>query len=196
MTRLPIRIRPRAHWFLAALLWSALSAAPSFAQTADSAAFFDQTFGDFAEELANAKAQGKQGVLLMFEMDECPFCHRMKSTVLSRPEVQAYFKEHFLIFPVDIEGDVEVTDFSGQPKSQKDFALKDYRVRATPVFAFFDLQGNLLAKYTGATGDAQEFLWLGDYVTSGRYQDTPFPKYKREREAAAAKPAAPVGAPG
>ncbi len=146
--------------------------------------FFDQTFGDFSEELARAKEEGKQGVLLMFEMDECPFCHRMKTTVLNQSELQDYFKANFLIFPVDIEGDIEITDFAGNPMPQKDFALKEHRVRATPVFAFFDLEGNLVARYTGATRDAAEFMWLGEYVVEGRYKETTFPKYKRERQAA------------
>jgi thioredoxin-related protein len=143
--------------------------------------FFDQTFGDFPEELSNAREQGKKGILIMFEMDECPFCHRMKTTVLNQPEIQDYFKEHFLVFPVDIEGDVEVTDFSGETLPQKDFALKQFRVRATPVFAFFDLDGNLVARYTGATRDAQEFRWLGEYVVDGAYAQTSFTRYKRDR---------------
>lgn len=190
MIRLSARRRPPVLLFLALLLWGAGWSVPGRAQTADAAGFFDQTFGDFSEELKNAREQGKQGVLLMFEMEDCPFCHRMKTTVLNRPEVQAYFKQHFLVFPVDIEGDVEITDFTGRRTTQKDFGLKDYRVRATPVFAFFDLQGNLIAKYIGASRDAQEFMWLGEYVVSGRYQDTPFPKYKRERQDAAAPSAA------
>lgn len=149
--------------------------------------FFDQTFGDFQEELARAKEEGKKGVLLMFEMDECPFCHRMKTTVLNQPQIQDYFKQSFLIFPVDVEGDVEITDFKGNQMPQKDFALKEHRVRATPVFAFFDLEGNLVSKYIGATRDAEEFQWLGEYVVEGRYQELPFPKYKRERQATAGK---------
>lgn len=152
--------------------------------------FFDQTFGDFSEELQNARDQGKQGILLMFEMDECPFCHRMKTNVLNQPAVQDYFKEHFLIFPVDVEGDVEVTDFSGTPAASKDFALKQYRVRATPVFAFFDLDGNMVARYTGATRDSDEFMLLGRYVVEGAYKNLTFPKYKREQQSAA-----PAGAP-
>ncbi len=147
--------------------------------------FFDQTFGDFPEELAKAKEEGKKGVLLMFEMDECPFCHRMKTTVLNQPEVQDYYDKNFLVFPVDIEGDVEVTDFAGNVMPQKDFALKEYRVRATPVFAFFDLDGKLVTRYTGATRDVQEFMWLGEYVVDGHYRDLPFAKYKRERQEAA-----------
>jgi len=143
--------------------------------------FFDQTFGDFSEELANAREQGKQGVLLMFEMDECPFCHRMKTTVLNRPDVQDYFRSHFLIFPVDVEGDIEVTDFQGHVTAMKEMALKQYRVRATPVFAFFDLDGNLVARYTGATRDSDEFMLLGKYVVDGAYKDTTFTKYKHEK---------------
>jgi thioredoxin-related protein len=63
--------------------------------------------------------------------------------------------------------------------------LKTHRVRATPVFAFFDLDGNLVARYTGATGDATEFMWLGEYVVQERYKEIAFPAYKRERQAAA-----------
>jgi len=146
--------------------------------------FFDQSFGDFTEELENAKDQGKAGILIMFEMDECPFCHRMKTSVLNQADLQDYFKDHFLIFSVDIEGDVEITDFSGQSLPQKDFALKRFRVRATPVFAFFDLEGKLVARYTGATRDAQEFRWLGEYVVEGAYAETSFTRYKRERQRA------------
>jgi thioredoxin-related protein len=143
--------------------------------------FFDQGFGDFHEELEHAKTQGKQGILIMFEMDECPFCHRMKETVLNRSDVQDYFKEHFLIFTVDIEGDVEIKDFQGQPTTEKDFAFKQNRVRATPVFAFFDLKGEAIreARFTGASNGPEEFLALGRYVAEGKYREIPFAKYKR-----------------
>jgi thioredoxin-related protein len=145
--------------------------------------FFDQTLGDFSEELVLAKEQGKTGILLMFEMDECPFCHRMKTTVLNQSEVQDYFKQHFLIFPVDIEGDIEITDFQGRTVTQKDFAFQEFRVRATPVLGFFDLEGRLVARYTGATRDAEEFLLLGRYVVEGAYKNTSFTRYKRDLEA-------------
>lgn len=169
----------------AALLLSVLLSLVLLSATRSAAAaeqFFNQTFGDFTEELETAKDQGKTGILLMFEMDECPFCHRMKTTVLSRPEVQAFYKEHFLIFPVDVEGDVEITDFAGETVSQKDFALKTHRVRATPVFAFFDLDGKLVTRYTGATRNADEFLQLGQYVVDGAYTRVSFPAYKREQQ--------------
>lgn len=144
--------------------------------------FFDQSLGDFSEELETAREEGKKGVLIMFEMDECPFCHRMKTRVLNQPEVQDYFKERFLIFSVDIEGDVEITDFQGEVVTQKDFAFKQYRVRATPVFGFFDLDGKLVTRFTGATSDSREFLWLGEFVAEGHYAKTNFSRYKRQKK--------------
>jgi thioredoxin-related protein len=146
--------------------------------------FFDQTFGDFPEELARAREEGKQGILLFFEMDECPFCHRMKQTVLNQPRVQEQYRERFLSFSVDVGGDLAVTDFNGDTMSQKDFAFKVNRVRATPVFQFYDLDGQPVARFTGATSGVDEFLWLGEYVAGGHYQEMPFTRYKRERRQA------------
>jgi thioredoxin-related protein len=142
--------------------------------------FFDQTFGDLAEELDNAKADDKQAVMIMFEQDECPFCHLMRQTVLSRPDVQAYFKKHFLLLHIDIEGDVELTDFQGKPTTMKAFAAIN-RVRATPVFQFYDLTGKPLryGRYTGATRDYQEFLLLGKFIAEGANKQEPFTRYKR-----------------
>lgn len=144
--------------------------------------FFDSTFGDFSEELETAKAQGKKGVLIFFEMDECPFCHWMKTNVLNQENVQEYFKKNFLIFSVDIEGDVEMTNFQGKVMTQKDFAFKENRVRATPVIAFFDLQGKRAMRFTGRTSSAEEFLLLGQFVVEKEYVNTKFSKYKRSHK--------------
>lgn len=146
--------------------------------------FFNESWGNFHEELATAKQQGKQGILIFFEMHECPFCHYMKENVLNQPEVQAYYRKHFLNFSVDIEGDVDITDFKGHQMKQKDFAFKEYRVRATPVIAFFDLNGKLVQRYTGKTDGVHEFMLLGKYVANGVYKKMPFIRYKREQRSA------------
>ncbi len=165
---------------LLAALWP-----PVHAQSRDAAEyFFDQTLGDFSEELELAKEQGKQGILIMFEMDECPFCHRMKDTILNQVAVQDYFRQHFLIFSVDIEGDIEVTDFEGKVTTEKAFAFRQNRVRATPVFAFFDLRGKRVARYTGATSSLEEFMQLGQYVVGKHYQRMSFTRYKLEQQRA------------
>lgn len=164
------------------LLLCLLTSVDAFASTRDPGShFFQETFGNMQEELEIANEEDKQGLLVFFEMDDCPFCRRMKQTVLNQSEVQDYFREHFRIFPMDIEGDLEITDFNGETVSQKDFSFKQFRVRATPVIAFFDLDGKLITRYTGATRDTQEFMLLGKFVVEGHYKDENFTHYKREQ---------------
>ena len=152
----------------------------SFMASAETS-FFDLHLGDLTEELDSAREDNKKGVLIFFEMHECPFCYRMKTTVLNQPEVIAYFKKHFLIFAMDIEGALTIRDFQGNEMLEKDFALKQNRVRATPVFAFFDLTGKRVARYTGPTSGVDEFMWLGQFVVNEEYKTSNFIRYKRSR---------------
>lgn len=158
--------------FLAVFMWGQ-------AQAAD---FFDQSFGDYAEEAAMAKEEGKAGVFVFFEMDDCPFCHRMKDTILKEPDVIEYYDQHFKTFRFDIEGANMVVDFDGTEYAEKDMAEKKYRVRATPVMMIFDFEGNPMARFTGPTRTKEEFLLLGRYVVEGAYKDMPFTKYKRSQK--------------
>ena len=142
--------------------------------------FFNETWGDYAEELVKAKAEGKKGVLLFFEMDECPFCHYMKKNVLNQPEVQKYFQENFLSFAIDIEGDVDITTPEGKKMKQKEFAFKT-RVRATPVFLIYDLNGKPIYRHTGKTAGTSEFMWIGEYIVDGHYKKMRYLPFKRKK---------------
>jgi thioredoxin-related protein len=139
------------------------------ASAADADRFFDQTLGDFRGELDAARAAGKQGVLLMFEAEGCPYCRRMRETVLNRRDVQTYFHGRFLIFSVDTRGAVPVSDFSGRDMTEQKFS-ETLRVSGTPTFLFVGLDGGELARYVGATRDAEMFMQIGRFVADGHYR--------------------------
>lgn len=141
--------------------------------------FFQPKLGDLHGDLTAARQEGKLGILLMFEMEDCPFCQRMKQTVLNQSEVQDYYRRHFIIYGMDTKGDTPMVDFKGKDTTEKAFALEQ-RARATPVFVFYDLEGNPIARYTGATQTAAEFLLLGRYVVEGHYKSVPFSAFKRQ----------------
>lgn len=150
--------------------------------------FFEASLGDLTEELEIARDEGKQGIFVFFEMDECPFCHRMKQTVLNQPEVQEYFGERFHCLAIDIEGDIEIVDFDGKDMTQKEFASQ-YRVRATPLLMFVDLEGKPLLKYVGAPSGPEEFLWMGEFISEKIYlqkddtgRNIRFARYKRMKK--------------
>ena len=144
--------------------------------------FFDISFGDLQEEAMLADEEGKKGVLVMFETMDCPWCMRMKQQVLNRIRVQEYFRANFRVISVDAEGDVPVVDFNGEEMLSKEFALKSLRVRATPVFAFFDTSGSLMARYTGAVKNTHDFMLLGRYVVEDHYQKERFNRFRRANQ--------------
>lgn len=159
---------------LSAWLW--LVMIPAAAIAADADAFFDASLGDFAAELKTAQQQGKLGVLLVFEAEGCPYCRRMREQVLNQPAVQQFYRRHFNIFAVDFLGSVGITDFTGKELAEKAFA-RALRVRGTPTFLFVAVDGREVARYTGATRDAEEFLALGRYVAEGHYAKATFEAY-------------------
>ena len=143
--------------------------------------FFHQSFNSLPDEVATAKAEGQQAIFVMFVLEDCPWCAKMKANVLSQPVVQEYYRKHFRVLIMDANGDAPMTDFGGKEIPQKDFAFRQNRVRATPVFVFYDLDGKVITRYTGATRDVEEFLWLGEYVVSGKWKTANFTSYRRER---------------
>jgi thioredoxin-related protein len=146
--------------------------------------FFDDSWGDLREDLNLAKEAGQKGLFLFYEMDECPFCSRMKAQIFTQKEVQDHMKPRFRALSIDIEGDTELTDFAGNTSSSKVFAQTNNRVRATPVMIFYDLEGNSLYRHTGPLRDSQEFLWLAQYIDQGLYSSQRFNQYLREQRKA------------
>lgn len=152
--------------------------------------FFHQSFGNLEEELETAREDEKKAVFVFFEMDECRWCKKMKETILNQPDVQDWYRAHFLNLVINVEGDVDMIDFQGEELSEKRFAInstaknerdlaRDEYKKPTPYFVFFDLQGQRLASLAGIVKNKQEFLQLGQYVIDGEYQNMSFSKYKR-----------------
>ena len=171
------------RWLLLALA-VLLAPLPARAEARDpDSHFFMARAGDFRAELGVARQAGKQGVLIMFGMEECAYCARMKTHVLNQSEVQDYFRNHFLIYDVNVRGDTPLIDFQGRATTEKAFALEQ-RARATPVFIFYDLDGNAVTRFTGATQTAGEFLLLGRYVVEGAHTTSgPFNTFRKQGKA-------------
>lgn len=171
------------RWWIAALVIAGLFvASPAVAEKDPDEHFFNETWNEFDQELQRARDEGKEGIFIFFEMDECPFCHWMRENVLNQEEVQEYYRANFLNFKVDIEGDIPVVAFDGESMPQKDFAFERNRVRATPVLAFFDLEAERVYRYTGKTSGVEEFLTMGRFVVEDAYEEQPFPKYRKSQQ--------------
>lgn len=139
--------------------------------------FFQLMLGDLKRELQTARADGRKGVLLVYEMDGCPFCARFHKTVLREPAVQDWYRRHFAIYRIDIRGANPVVGFDGKELTEAEFA-RAQRVRATPTSVFYDLDGRETVRFAGPARDVREFMQLGEFVVAGTWRSTTFDAYK------------------
>ena len=97
--------------------------------------WFIDTFLDLREDMAEAKSQGKQLVIL-WEQRGCPYCREMHQVNLRIPEIVSYIRANFNVLQLNLWGSRKVTDMDGTVLSEKDLARK-YRVQFTPTLQFF-----------------------------------------------------------
>ncbi|MGQ0522723.1 MAG: thioredoxin family protein [Betaproteobacteria bacterium] len=168
-----------AAWLLVAALTLAMPARAAEARDADQH-FFDLNTGDLRAEARDAKQAGKKAILFMFEQEGCPGCLYMKTRVLNRADVQAFYRQRFVNFSVDIFGAVPIRDFAGRDLTEKSYA-QVLRVTGTPTFVFYDLDGNEVIRLVGPVKEPAEFILLGEFVSSGAYRSTKFADYKKSK---------------
>ncbi len=96
--------------------------------------WFAITFRDIAEDIEDAKAEGKR-LALVFEQRGCIYCARMHEDLLTDPEVRDYIDENFKVVQYNMFGDEEVTDLDGESLSEKTAARK-WGLLYTPTILF------------------------------------------------------------
>ena len=146
--------------------------------------FFDANLGDLRADLADARKAGKKAILLVFEQEGCPGCLYMHRNVLSRPDVQQFYRQHFYNYAIDIHSAVSLRDFGGRDSTEQGYS-RLIGVKGTPTFAFYDLDGLEVVRMLGVIKEPAEFLLLGEFVASGAYKRRRFADFKRKRNLAA-----------
>ncbi|MCG6873770.1 MAG: thioredoxin fold domain-containing protein [Betaproteobacteria bacterium] len=175
-------MRPVARSLRALALATALLVAGPAAQARDAMDhFFHPFLGDLQAELVEAKRAGKQGVMVMYHFEECPSCKWMRENILSREDVQAYYRERFVLIPLDTLGALTITDFAGREWTEKEFA-RSVPIRGTPTFIFYGLDGKLVATRVGRIKDPVEFMLFADFVASGKYRNMNFAQYRQSKQ--------------
>ena len=174
-----------ARVIVLALIVATLAIVPTVAGTADGrdpeSHFFNPNIGDLKADLADAREAGKKAILLMFEQEGCPGCIYMQRNVLNRPDVQAFYRQHFFNFTIDIHSAVPLRDFAGRESTEQGYA-RALGVKGTPTFAFYDLDGNEVLRMLGVIKEPAEFLLLGEFVASGAYKTRKFAEFKLQRK--------------
>lgn len=109
--------------------------------------WFKHSFLDMPEDVAEASRNGKR-LLLYFGQDGCPYCAELFNTNFSQPHIVDFTRQHFDAIELNIWGDREVTDFSGNQMTEKQLAAK-LQVWFTPTILLIDEKGEIVLRING-----------------------------------------------
>jgi thioredoxin-related protein len=113
--------------------------------------WFQDTFLDLSEDLAEAAESGRR-LVIIWEQRGCPYCKQTHEVNFRIPRIVDYVKDNFFVLQLNMWGDREVTDFDGETVTEKQLARK-WRVLFTPTFQFFP---DSLDDAKGKPGDEAE----------------------------------------
>ena len=137
--------------------------------------WFKQSFFDLPEDLSEAVAAGKKGIILYFGQKRCPYCERLIKTNFGEPDIAKYTQLNFDLIPFNIWGIDEVTTLDGRVMAERDFAAQQ-EATFTPTLLFIDAEGRLALRLRGYY---PPFYFRGalEYVVGEHYLREPFNAY-------------------
>lgn len=152
-------MKPKYRFFAAIVLTALFYAAPATAEFRT-----ESMDNDYPDEIAVAAEDGKR-LVLFFHQFGCPYCDKMRARVLPQPKIVDYFSKNFVMIESNVKGNLDVVMPDGTEGNERAFARK-IRVRATPVFIFYDPDGTPALRTTGFL-DTDRFHLAGKYVVDG-----------------------------
>lgn len=126
--------------------------------------FKESPFLELPDNLKEAKANGKKGLMLVFGTEGCSYCERFIRLSLGNPEIAILVQKNFDSIGMEIFNDAEITSPSGQSVSAKQFA-KNEGVQFSPSVIFYGENGSRILRLVGYQSP-ERFKKILTYVLS------------------------------
>ncbi|MGB5601797.1 MAG: thioredoxin fold domain-containing protein [Gammaproteobacteria bacterium] len=137
--------------------------------------WFKLSLGDLNDDLKEARAAGKSGIIVYFGQKRCAYCEQFLKQNLGAPDIERYIREHYDVIPIDIWGIEEITDTNGETYTERDLSLR-YKTNFTPSLVFYGLDGKPVFRLRGYY-PPYKFRAALNYVTEGYCKEETFKDY-------------------
>jgi len=139
--------------------------------------WFKNSFLDLRDDVAEA-TESKKRVVLFFYQDGCPYCKKLLDVNLSQKSIVDKMKKNIDAITINMWGDREVTDMSGETMKEKDFAVK-MKVMYTPTLLFLNEKGKVILRVNGYYKPGK-FTTALDYVSGHMESRSRFRSYYKK----------------
>jgi thioredoxin-related protein len=137
--------------------------------------WFKLSFLDIGDDLQEAIAGGKQGLMVYFGQKYCAYCKQLLEGNFGKLDILAYTQRHFDAVGIDIHGQREVTDLNGREWSEHSYSV-DRGINFTPTLVFHDRDGREALRLSGYY-PPYKFRAALEYVADGHYRREDFRSY-------------------
>ena len=137
--------------------------------------WFETSFLDLGEDLAEAVKTGKIGLMVYFGQENCAYCEALMEINFKTLDIVRYTREHFNVVALDIWGSQPVTTVEGSTSTEREFAVAQ-QTNFTPSIIFYDETGKQAFKMTGYY-PPYKFRAALEYVADEHYQRESFAEY-------------------
>lgn len=144
--------------------------------------WFKVSFLELTEDLDEALANGKRGLIVYFGQKNCPYCKAHLKNNWGQQDILGYTQQHFDVIAIDVLGQRQVVDFDGTSYTEKQFAIKQ-NTNFTPSIVFYDKGGKPALRLRGYRPPYQ-FRAALEYVADRHYAEESFADYLGRAETA------------
>jgi thioredoxin-related protein len=137
--------------------------------------WFKLSFLDLGDDLDEAIAAGKQGLLVYFGQKYCAYCKKLLEVNFGKNDVVDYTRTHFDVIAMDIHGQRPVTGIDGHEWNEQSFAAENH-INFTPTLIFYDKQRREALRLSGYYPPYQ-FRAAEEFVADGFYLKEDFRSY-------------------
>lgn len=137
--------------------------------------WFKDSFLDLEEDLKEAKAAGKKGIMLYFGTTGCAYCQHFMNDSLADPEISKRVQEHFDSIGFEIFDDSEMVAPEGHPIRVKEYASRE-GAEFSPTVIFLDTSGRRMLRIVGYYS-AERFATALDFVIGDFYKEESLKRY-------------------
>jgi len=136
-------------------------------QSATHPDWFKDSFLDITEDAEEAGMAGKH-LILMMEMEGCPYCHKMVEENFANAPYREFIQEHFDVVAINVRGSLEVQVTADLSMTEREVA-EHFGVRFTPTVVFVNPDNEAVAGVQGYR-NVEDFQLVLEYVQEQAYR--------------------------
>lgn len=137
--------------------------------------WFKASSGALGDDLANALADGKNGLIVYFGQDNCAYCDQFIKNNLGASDIEYYLRKSFDVVAIDIWGAQDIVDTDGTEYTERELSIH-YKTNFTPSLVFYARNGKPVSRLRGYY-PAYKFRAALKYVNEGFYNTESFRAY-------------------